>query len=391
VIKACQQDKRLAKMSAHQGVSEQEVSASVIPKLTGKVLLTGASGYLGLHIVHQLLEAGVNVRATVRNPKSERSVGPLKMLPHADELLEILALDMLDDPENFEKAVRGCNYVIHNASPFPTTVPKDQSLLIKPALDGTLNILKACHKVGGVTRVAITSSTTTIDSGLPAGVYDESSWSDLRSPSINAYMKSKTLAEQAAWKYVNALDQADPKKFELTTVCPSAIMGPAISDAKNTTMDGLVQIVRLPITPKSGMSMVDVRDVAKGLIEALTHPDAAGERFIMASKAMSFQEIGSTLRNKFGYTGYWFSKYLMPKPIAQVGQYVNGPLKQVMAQWGKVPEYNATKITRVMGLEYRPIEETLENMFDSAVEHGHLKVTSKQYKPEYKFPKGSLL
>lgn len=368
-----------------------EVPVLELPELTGKVLVTGASGYLGLHIVHQLLEAGVNVRATTRNPKSERSVGPLKMLPHASELLEIVQLDLLDDPVKFEDVVRGCDYVIHNASPFPASVPKDESILIKPAMDGTLNMLKACHKVGGVIRVSITSSVAAIDTGLPAGVYDESSWSDLNFRGMNAYMKSKTMAEQAAWKFVNDFAEDDPNKFELSTICPAAIMGPAISNAKNTTMDGLVQIVRLPITPKSGMSMVDVRDAAKGLITALTHPNAAGERFIMASKAMSFQDIGSTLKSKYGYTGYWFSKYLMPYSVGKVGAYVNGPLKQVMAQWGKVPEYNATKVTRVMGVEYRPIEETLENMFDSAVQHGHLKVKSKQYKPEYVFPKGTLL
>jgi len=160
-----------------------------------RVLVTGASGYIAAHIVKLLLESGYRVRGTVRDLKNTKKVAPLNALASSTTTscheLELCEADLLD-ANSWPNAVRECSYVIHTASPFPSEIPSDESLVCGPAIDGTLNVLKACVLPNGqvtVKRVVLTSSVAAIagdvfDNGR---IYNENDWPDVKK--LNPYPK----------------------------------------------------------------------------------------------------------------------------------------------------------------------------------------------------------
>ena len=185
-----------------------------------RVPVTGASGFIATHVIYQLQQQGrMRVRGTVRSLKREEKVKPLRnVVPDAKYPLRLLPAD-LQDAESLSRAVKGCTYVYRIASPVPTTLPRDENELIKPAVEGTLNVLKACAESGTVKHVVLTSSIAAIArifSGIPGlppdYVYSETYWAD--EASCTPYEKSKLKAEQAAWDFVNKLEE--DKHFELT-------------------------------------------------------------------------------------------------------------------------------------------------------------------------------
>ena len=197
------------------------------------VLVTGASGYLASRLVLDLLEAGYQVRGTVRSPEKGDSLkswlAPLTNIEH----LTLVQADLMDDA-GWDEATAGCTYAHHVASPFPLTMPEDEEDLIKPAVEGTRRVLEAAFQ-NGVRRVVLTSSVAAVSHGHdPNGKpFDESNWSVING-SIGAYPKSKTLAEQAAWDFIDTL--ADRHPLELTVINPGYILGPVINNRQPTSV-----------------------------------------------------------------------------------------------------------------------------------------------------------
>jgi dihydroflavonol-4-reductase len=197
-----------------------------------RVLVTGASGYLGIHCVKQLLEAGYIVRGTVRSLNNSKKVEPLRSLPFASERLELVVAD-LEKADTWPAALQDCTYILHTASPFP--VNPDESI-IKTAVDGTLNVLSAATKVLSIKKIVLTSSCVAIMEGHnDAGtkVFNENDWS-IVTPSTNPYYRSKVAAEQAAWNFIKNFGSND-NKYELTVINPSFIIGPQLSDIEGTS------------------------------------------------------------------------------------------------------------------------------------------------------------
>src|SRR6476661_10877299 len=245
------------------------------------VLVTGGSGFVGVHTILQLLAAGHEVRTTVRQP--ERSQDVLAMLREggavSPESLSFFTADLTRD-EGWREAVAGCDYVLHVASPLSSSVPRDENELIIPARDGTLRVLRASREAG-VKRVVITSSTAAVAYGHKpqSQPFDESNWTNLDGGAeVQPYVKSKTLAERAAWDFI----AKEGGSLELSVVNPVGIFGPVLGPDYSTSilmvqrlMDGAV-----PGCPRLYSGAVDVRDVADLHIRAMTHPDAKGERFL---------------------------------------------------------------------------------------------------------------
>ena len=187
------------------------------------VLVTGASGYIATHIIKQLQTQGkCRVRGTVRSLKNEDKVKELKgLVPDYTHPLELVEAE-LNDEECWKAAVQGCTFVYHVASPFPLGNPRDENELIVPAVNGTVNVLKACVEAGTVKRVVVTSSCIVVTHHDDSHVLTEKDWTPEENTS--AYTKSKIRAERAAWEFVEKLE--DEKKFELAVVNPSAVVGP---------------------------------------------------------------------------------------------------------------------------------------------------------------------
>lgn len=263
------------------------------------VLVTGGTGFLGIHTVLQLLQQGYHVQTTLRSiAKKELILKALKEGRVTDfSNLTLIEADLTSD-RNWEEAVKGCEYVLHVASPFPAQDPKDEDELIIPARDGALRVLKASRDAG-VKRVVLTSSFAAVGYSRDAKnhVFTEKDWTDLDAP-LPAYIKSKTVAEKSAWEFI----EKEGNGLELSVINPVGIFGPVIGGITSASLDIAVSGIlngSMDKTPPFTMGVVDVRDVADLHIKAMLYPEANGERFIATSDGvMSFYDVAELFKKE---------------------------------------------------------------------------------------------
>ena len=341
---------------------------------TPLVLVTGSSGYVASHCVKQLLEGGeYRVRGTVRSLKNSEVCDALKALvPESKFPLELVEADLLDEA-SWKKAVEGCTYVLHVASPFFVQRPKNVDELMKPAVDGTLNVLKACKEVGGVKRVVLTSSLAAIYVGNAGKVFDEEMWSDLKKGS--PYEQSKTAAEKSAWDFV--ADLPEESKFELATINPGFIIGPLLLKKKCTSFDVVRQIMErdMPMVPGVGFLTVDVRDVAKAHIIAMTKPEAAGNRHLLSASEESYNFVffAQCLANEFNPKGFNVPTKKAPKPLLWVLSWINKDVKEIYPAVGVTMKANINRMKNVLGIVPYKIEQSIVEMGHSMINLGMVK------------------
>ena len=264
-----------------------------------KVLVTGASGFIGLHCIAQLLQAGYQVKGSLRSRARESEIrNALSKVVNAENRLEICELDLLKD-DGWDEAVSGCDYVMHVASPLLDREPKDQDEIIRPAHEGLMRAIKSSVR-NKVKRFVMTSSFSAIGYGHVKDVFDESHWTDT-TQKIGAYNKSKAIAEKAMWDYLDSLK--DEEKIEAVAINPTLVIGASLSDDVGTSNIFLQKMLdgSYPVVPKVHFGYVTVKDTAKAHVAAMTHPHANGKRFILAERCMWLYEVNKILR-KHGYT-----------------------------------------------------------------------------------------
>lgn len=267
------------------------------------VLLTGISGYIGLHCAQQLLNKGYKVVGSVRNKNKQQEV--LKTLTDANvdiSNLSIVELDLTRD-EGWDVAAMECHYLMHIASPFIIANPKSENEIITPAVEGTLRALRAANKAG-IKKVVLTSSILAMMGSMKTGTFTQDDWTDTNNPEISTYTKSKTLAEQAAWQFIN--DNTAESNMELVCINPGAVFGPPLGkDITGQSMTMMQQMLKgkMPMLPNSAFPMVDVRDVATLHVRAMISDQVSGKRIIAASaNPISFSNVAKILI-KEGYKG----------------------------------------------------------------------------------------
>ena len=263
-----------------------------------KVLVTGASGFIGLHCIAQLLQAGYQVRGSLRSRARESEIrNALSKVVNTENRLEICELDLLKD-DGWDEAVSGCDYVMHVASPLLDREPKDQDEIIRPAHEGLMRALKSSVR-NKIKRFVMTSSFSAIGYGHVKDVFDESHWTDT-TQKIGAYNKSKAIAEKAMWDYLDSLK--DEEKIEAVAINPTLVIGASLSDDVGTSNIFLQKMLdgSYPVVPKVHFGYVTVKDTAKAHVAAMTHPHASGKRFILAERCMWLYEVNKILR-KHGY------------------------------------------------------------------------------------------
>ena len=340
-----------------------------------RVLVTGASGFMATHVIYQLQQQGrVRVRGTVRSLKREEKVKPLRnLVPDAKYPLRLVPAE-LQDAESWTRAVKGCTYVYHIASPVALDTPRDENELIKPAVDGTINVLKACAESGTVKRVVLTSSLAAV-TGLFTGnpgqppdyVYSETDWAD--EASCTAYEKSKLKAEQAAWDFVKKLEE--DKRFELVAVNPGYVQGPMFSAASGAGSAFICSSLldqKMPGVLNIAFNVVDVRDVAAAQLAAMEKPEAAGNRYLLTSKIMTMQEVAQTLSEEFRPQGYKIPTRTIPKAVVWLGKLFDAGLKTLYPGIGKRVLLNNEKMRNELGVEPRPARESIIDTGYSLVE-----------------------
>jgi len=263
-----------------------------------KVLLTGISGFVGQHCAVELLKNGYAVRGSIRNLSKEAEVrkGIAKVIDAKDNL-EFCELNLLKD-EGWDDAMKGCDYVLHVASPFVTTEPKDENIIIKPAVEGTLRALKAAKKAG-IKKLVLTSSTVAMAGDKKVQRLNQDSWTNPKTDKVSVYIKSKVLAERAAWDFYK--NQIGEPKLEMTVINPGPIYGPTLTgNLSGASMDMIKKVIsgEVPMLPKAHYVMSDVRDIAILHVKALENEKSNGQRFIATSeKPHSFVSIAATLKN----------------------------------------------------------------------------------------------
>ena len=323
-----------------------------------KVLVTGAAGYVGGHVIRELLDHGHTVRGTVRDLGAEDKIGYLRALGD----IELVAADLTVDA-GWAEAVAGCDVVFHTASPF--FLSDDESQLVGPAVQGTLRVLKAAYGAG-VKRVVLTSSAAAIVN-TPAERYTEDQWSDV--DTCSPYPKSKTLAERAAWDFV------EDKEMELVSCNPCLVLGPLQSDRLSLSVKVVERLLgrMLPAVPRLGFSIVDVRDVAIAHRLAMETPEAAGQRYLLMSGHLWMKEMSALLKARFDHQGFRPPTMGLPYPILWLAARFDAGARSVLPDVGEHKILDATKARTELGWTPRPVKESVLETGQSLVDRGIVK------------------
>ena len=347
------------------------------------VLVSGASGYVACHVIKQLQDAGYRVRGTVRSLKNETKCQPIRDLcPNAAHPIDLVEADLLD-ANSWSKAVEGCTYVLHTASPLPAEDPKDDDELIKPAVEGTLNVLRAAKDAASVKRVVVTGSLASVVGGLcgeNGKTYSEEDFHDPESKPMQAYPKSKLMAEKAAWDFV----KADDVKFELAVMNPGFIIGPPLGgNADSTSVTVIKQLMHreMPMIPRLNMPCVDVRDIARAHVIGMTLPEAAGKRHCLVNEGLWFKEIAEALKEEFGSQGYNVPTGEAPKFMLWIMGRFNKSIRMILPSVNAKSTYNTERMRDVLKIEPIASKKTLVDMTYAAIEKGFVKKTSKYTGP----------
>jgi nucleoside-diphosphate-sugar epimerase len=343
------------------------------------VLVTGGSGFIGSHCILQLLTAGHQVRTTVRSLKREGDVRAMLKEGGTDpgDRLSFVAADLENDA-GWSEAVAGCEYVLHVASPFPPTIPKSEDELIVPAREGALRVLRAARDVG-VKRVVLTSSFAAIGYGHAPRTtpFTETSWTDPNGDDVLPYVKSKTLAERAAWDFIAKEGGA----LELSVVNPVGVFGPVLASDYSTSilivqrlMDGA-----MPGCPRLYFGIVDVRDVADLHLRAMTHPAAAGERFLaVAGDFMSMVDIAKVLKRRLGSAARRVPTLQLPNWVVRLAAMRDPAVQQILPELGKAKNATNEKARRMLGWAPRSNEDALVATAESLLRLGLLRDSPKR-------------
>lgn len=331
------------------------------------VLVTGGSGYVGGWVAAELLRRGYRVRSTIRNLAREAEVrGQIASVVDPGDRLTVFAADLTKD-DGWDRAAEGADYVMHVASPMPIGEFRGQDV-IGPAREGTLRVLRAA-RAAGAKRVVITSSTA---AAMPpkgdGAVADETFWTDLPDKRIYNYPRAKVLAEQDAWAFV----REEGGGLQLATVLPSQIQGPVLG-ADYSASVGIIAMMlqgKMPVTPRIGFSIVDVRDLVDLHLLAMTEDAAAGERFIAAGEFLWFSDIARILRENLGARGAKAPKGRLPDAVVRVAALFNAEMAQLAPNLGVRSRISSAKAERLLGWRPRPADASVLDAAASLIAKG---------------------
>jgi len=337
------------------------------------LLVTGGTGFIACHTILQALGENHRVRTTIRSLKREADVCAMLKQGGSEpgDRLSFFAADLENDA-GWAEAVAGCDYVLHVASPFPANVPKHDDELIIPAREGALRVLRAARDAG-VKRVVLTSSFAAIGYGHAPqqAPFNETDWTDPTGIDMTAYVKSKTLAERAAWDFLAAEGGA----LELSVVNPVVVFGPVLGPDYSPSVLLIHRLMSggVPGCPKLTFGVVDVRDVADLHLRAMVHPAAKGERFLaVAGDFIWIRDIAKVLKDRMGESGKKVPTRQLPNWLVRLAALRDPLVKQILPELGKQKNGSNEKARRMLGWAPRSSEEAIVATAESLLRLGLL-------------------
>lgn len=323
-----------------------------------RIFVTGATGYIAKHIVHLLLGQGHEVTGSTRDTSrlDELKAAVRPGLPDgAVERLSLVELDLTSDA-GWDAVPTGTDAMIHTASPFPLSQPKNEEDLIRPAVDGTRRALRAAVEAG-VPKVVLTSSIVSIvgNAAKMEGIVTEEDWTDPNGSDVSAYGKSKTLAERAAWDFV----ESEAPTLKLSVINPGLVAGPALDRHYGSSLQAIERVVKGkdPALPDFGFSVCDVRDVAEAHVIAATTTRGEGQRTAIVDRYMTFPDIAkvvdATLEDRRIPTR------IAPRALVRVMALFDGEIRSILPMIGRRYDIDNTRMRAMMGRDARSAEEAV--------------------------------
>ncbi|MGN7808247.1 SDR family oxidoreductase [Flavobacterium sp. 22076] len=340
-----------------------------------KVLVTGGTGFVAIHSILQLLNRGYQVRTTVRSLNSRDKI--FEMLKNGGitdfSQLEFIETDLTSD-KNWNEAMIGCQYVLHIASPIFLRLPKNEDEMIRPAVDGTLRVLKAARDCG-VKRVVMTSNFGAVGYSHKDknSLITEESWTDPNEKGLSTYNKSKVLAEKAAWDFI----EKEGGALELSVINPMGIFGPSLNEDLSSGFELLKKLLdgSMKAIPDIRLGIVDVRDVAELHILAMEKPQAKGERFLaLSGGTMSLMEIVKLLKEKMPYVTTKAPAKSLPTFIIRLSSIFNDQAKAILPLVGINRNASNKKAKTILGWVPRTNEEAVTASVISLIKWKNLNI-----------------
>ena len=333
-----------------------------------KVLVTGATGYIGLHCIHQLLNQGYAVNGSVRSPERKEEIfEALQKHNTPTENLNLYTFNLTED-DGWDEGMEGCDYLLHVASPIALE-NHDEDFFVKPAVAGVKRAFKFAKK-HNVKKVVLTSSVAAIFDTLEEKTYyDETDWSDPDNPSISHYSKSKTLAERAAWDFVK--NEGNP--FELAVINPALVIGPSLSGDLGESNKAIAMVAtgKMPVAVPLQFGYVDVRDVATAHVLAMQNSNSNGERFALAEKDLWYKDVAKVLRDNGFDKAPTFN---VPVWLAKILANFSKELKITLPYLGRVRSVkNTSKAKDILEWNPRPAEQSIIDIAEQIKEMGLIK------------------
>ena len=338
------------------------------------VCVTGASGYIGSHVIRCLLEKGYTVRGTVRDPNDKEKTAHLLEIANGQPgTLELVAADLMQ-PDTLEPAFAGCTWICHIASAVRLRADDPQRDIVDVAVEGTRQAMRAAAATPSVKRMIVTSSVAAVydDNPRPRHIYTEADWNESATLKSSPYALSKTLAEKEAWSLWEALPKED--RFSLVTLCPALVLGPVYTRVHLRTSPTVLHDLvsgKFPATPNFCWGIVDVRDVAEAHVIALENPKTSG-RYLCSHQALWMYQMVDILRPLFPQ--YRLPKYRLPNWLMYIFAFFDKRLSFsfLRRNLGHMNQFDNRKIREEMALRFRPVEETLRDTCQSFIERGFL-------------------